>query len=63
MGFANLTGDLHPIAIFQSQFCGGLGIHPQAWFIGILVEQLVVLRAKLGLLRHFAGQQVELIFA
>ena len=44
-------------------FGGGFGIHPQARFVGILVQQLVVLRAKLGVLRHLAGQQVELIFA
>ncbi len=58
---ADLTGHFHQIVIYQAQFLGCFGIHPQTRFILVFVEQLVILGSKLGMLADFTGQQVELI--
>ena len=53
---ASRAGHFHQVVIRQTQALGSCGIHPQARFIRILVQQLVVLGAKLGGLGHLAGQ-------
>ncbi len=56
----DIAYDFNHIAVLQALGCRGLDIHPKTGFIVILVQQLIILRAKLGLPGSFSSQEIEL---